>query len=368
MIIILFLISLALSSGEISVPYKDHDKELDKEMEHIYIPVLCYHDFYSGNAAPGSLSEQYERFEELLSWLQEKGYRSLLPGTDNMEVNRDEKYIIFTFDDGNITQLHAARLLEQYEFRGIFFVIPAFIDQPGKAHFTSLQIRTLAERGHQIGIHGFEHKSMIAYGSEITLAADSSLHYTASIIGGGAARLAFAFPYGHYNQAVLGMYTKHYDYLYTVNPGYWNTGTNLIPRMLVTPQRSPDFYKDYIVSATIYRPVLHFLEDDATSQNVIHISSPEKIDDSDLYLLTPAADQFGLLYNPWRLDHLQLTAARPGEYHYRIDLGDYLKTFHNMDTAILAMALVGFTDNRFHYLSDGFLFRIRETDPEISFE
>ena len=361
MIIILFLIS-ALFNGELINPYPDQDKDKD----HIYVPVLCYHDFYGGDTAPGSLSEQYKRFEEQLSWLRDEGYRSLLPGSDSGDVISDGKNIIFTFDDGNITQLRAARLLEQYGFRGIFFVIPAFIDQPGKAHFTSRQIRSLAERGHQIGIHGFEHKSMIAYGSEITLAADSSLHYTASIIGRDAARLAFAFPYGHYSQAVQRMYAKHYDYLYTVNPGYWDAGSNLIPRMLITPQRNPDFYRDYIISAATYQPLLHLMEDDATSQNVIHFSSPEKLGETDLYLLTPAADQFGLHYNPWRLEHVQLTTGGPGAYHYRIDLGDYLKTFHKMENAILAMALVGFTDNRFRFLSDGFLFRIRDIKTEES--
>ncbi|TVQ14477.1 MAG: polysaccharide deacetylase family protein [Balneolaceae bacterium] len=330
----------------------------------VYVPVLCYHDFYSEGRAPGTLSEKYARFEDLLKWLQAEGYRSLLPGPDDTTPPGDGRNIIFTFDDGNITQLRAALLLEQYGFRGIFFVIPAFIDQPGKAHFTSGQIRSLAQRGHQIGIHGFEHKSMIAYGSEIAQAADTSITITAAIIGKDAARLAFAFPYGHYSRAVVSMYSNHFSHLYTVNPGYWNTTSTLIPRMLITPQRDPDFYRNYIISAAGFRPLLRFLDDDASSRNVIQISSTEKLDGTDIYLLTPAADQFGLHYNPWRIEQIKKTAARPGEYHYSIDLGDYLQTYHKMENAILAMALVGFTDNRFRFMSDGYLFRIREISPE----
>lgn len=66
------------------------------------------------------------------------------------------KDVVFTFDDGGESFLtKAAPLLEQYGFKGVFFISTKYIGAPG--FLTEEQVKALAERGHVVGSHSHTH-------------------------------------------------------------------------------------------------------------------------------------------------------------------------------------------------------------------
>ena len=68
--------------------------------------------------------------------------------------SRDSGFII-TFDDGGVSALETATILERYGFIGYFFVTTNYIGTPG--FLTADQIRDLHRRGHVIGSHSCSH-------------------------------------------------------------------------------------------------------------------------------------------------------------------------------------------------------------------
>ncbi len=66
------------------------------------------------------------------------------------------KDVVFTFDDGGESFLtKAAPLLEQYGFKGVFFISTKYIGTQG--FLTKEQVKALAEKGHAVGSHSHTH-------------------------------------------------------------------------------------------------------------------------------------------------------------------------------------------------------------------
>ena len=61
----------------------------------------------------------------------------------------------FSFDDGHILDLKTATLLENYGFRGMFYITTGWLGQDYK--LTADDIRGLVARGHKIGAHTRQH-------------------------------------------------------------------------------------------------------------------------------------------------------------------------------------------------------------------
>ena len=61
----------------------------------------------------------------------------------------------FTFDDGGVSAMEAAKILERYGFHGLFFVTTNYIGTPG--FLDAAQIREVHARGHAIGSHSCSH-------------------------------------------------------------------------------------------------------------------------------------------------------------------------------------------------------------------
>ena len=162
------------------------------------LPVLMYHHF--GDAV-GRYEMQRWNFEQQLIWLQANGYQTVtlaevydyLYGYGSLPVNP----VVLTFDDGWWSQWEIAAMLESYGMRGVFFI--TLDDQP---RMTDWQIRSLAERGHEIGGHTNLHP-------DLTLADDarlwnevSSNRWRLQEISGSPVDF-FAYPYGAYDARVM---------------------------------------------------------------------------------------------------------------------------------------------------------------------
>ena len=113
--------------------------------------TLMYHDIFS--ISPG---ESGFTFRTAMPYKVElsifvaglKALKALHP--DNLG-----EYVEFTFDDGGVSAMEVAAILEENGLRGIFFISTAFIGKPG--FLTAEQIHELHESGHIIGAHSHSH-------------------------------------------------------------------------------------------------------------------------------------------------------------------------------------------------------------------
>ena len=139
--------------------------------------VLNFH------STPMWLMDEFEKQVQYLSHhftLVSPGYISSF--FERKENDREKPALLFTFDDGLRNNIHAARILEKYHARGLFFIVPAFLNasaETQKEYYTT-HIRTLVNyhidkeisdvtamqhheikalliNGHSIGSHSYSH-------------------------------------------------------------------------------------------------------------------------------------------------------------------------------------------------------------------
>jgi len=325
------------------------------------IPVLCYHTFYpeSFEGTPGALAESYRNFEDILRFLYENGYRSYIPD-GKLEPGAHEKKVIITFDDGHRSQFRAAELLEKYDMRGIFFVIPSRIDKPGYPHMTSGQLAQLAASGHLVAAHGHRHKSMPVSGPEIIAALDTVPGILKAIPGISADDLhSIAYPFGHYTPAVRRGLLPQYPLQYTVNPGYWDGNSTLIPRILIARGTDRQFYYDYLEGAFAASKSLTMKEENGSHQSVVHFKNPDLLDPESLYIQATSPDGTGYHYSVFGA--ASFMTSQNGVLVF--DITEYLETYHSADRRALSFVVKRRKDGQMHYVSDGYLVWVPRTDP-----
>ncbi|MDO8834177.1 MAG: polysaccharide deacetylase family protein [Vicinamibacterales bacterium] len=127
--------------------------------------------------------------------------------------------LYLTFDDGGIgAATHAAGMLEEFGWRGHFFVVGDLIGR--KAFMTADQIRDLCRRGHVIGSHSQTHPRVflrLPY-TEMVKEWRSSRELLTQLTG--APVTTAAVPGGHYS-ARVGAAAREagIQHLFTSNPG-----------------------------------------------------------------------------------------------------------------------------------------------------
>jgi peptidoglycan/xylan/chitin deacetylase (PgdA/CDA1 family) len=136
------------------------------------VAVVLYHGVDSGEKWHRALSatdREYilsrRRFEEHMEYLA----RHDVPVTSLGKRQAEERHsrghgrlpVILTFDDGDLScYTTTAPILEQFGFRGEFFVVSQWVGQPG--FVTRAQLQELAERGHRIHSHSRTHPVLTA--------------------------------------------------------------------------------------------------------------------------------------------------------------------------------------------------------------
>lgn len=68
----------------------------------------------------------------------------------------DNKQVLITFDDGHISNLEAARLLNSKGLKAVFYIVKDYCCSNG-TYLTESMIREISDMGHTIGIHGKSH-------------------------------------------------------------------------------------------------------------------------------------------------------------------------------------------------------------------
>jgi peptidoglycan/xylan/chitin deacetylase (PgdA/CDA1 family) len=313
------------------------------------VPVLAWHNFKERiTPEDGNLTESYTAFEAMIGFLAENGFRSAFP-EEVQEADAGARRVILTFDDGTKGQLRAAQILERHGFRGIFFVIPARIGTNDEYFLNAEEVERLARAGHRVAAHGYEHRSLPGSGTEV----GASLVRSPGLLGEGAqatARFDFAFPFGHYTTEVAEALAGGYRYLHTVNPGYWDGASALLPRMLIMSDVDAALFREYVLAGRHYRPTLEPLTPDGAVAGSIafraHGPVPEGLE---LFAITADASGRSYVSNP--LGDL----ARVAGDTVWVDLAGYMARHYPPGRAVISYALVTREGGEMRYASPGLL-------------
>lgn len=155
------------------------------------VPVLMYHHVdYSG----GRYSVTPEVLASQLAWLRDNGYVSITPqDLYNARYNGmplPARPVMLTIDDGASSNMTFKYLLDQYGFRGVYFL-------PNFTALTADQIRELADSGEVCG-HTVTHPFLdhLNYHGQYAEVANNKV-WLEGIIGRSVT--CFAYPFGAYN-------------------------------------------------------------------------------------------------------------------------------------------------------------------------
>lgn len=136
----------------------------------VEVPILCYHRIRKILATDGANMKAYsvtpESFASQMKTLHENGYETILPGQlyDYMvhDGKLPNKPVMITFDDTREEQYSlGATEMNKYGFKGVFFIMTVSINRPG--YMTDSQIKYLSDKGHEIGVHTWDHHLVTKY-------------------------------------------------------------------------------------------------------------------------------------------------------------------------------------------------------------
>ena len=314
------------------------------------VPVLAWHGFADTvTAESGTLTESYAAFEEMVAFMAENGFRSAFPEEVRMGAEGAGRQVILTFDDGTRGQLRAAEILERYGMRGIFFVIPTRAATGDPRFLNEDDLERLSRAGHRVAAHGWQHRSLPGSGTEVA----ASLVRSTRLLGPGAqasARYDFAFPFGHYTAEIAEAVAGSYRYLHTVNPGYWDGASALLPRMLIMSNVDPALFREYVLNGAHYRPTLRPLTPDGeVAGRVAFLSSGPVPDGLELFAITADASERSYVSRPVGED------VRVAGDTVWLDLAGYMGRHYPPGRAVISYALMTRENGALRYASPGML-------------
>lgn len=173
------------------------------------VPILCYHQIRDWRPSDSKQAKDYivpeARFEEHIKMLADSGYHTILPDQLMAYLTTGaplpEKPVMLTFDDTNLDQYTvAAPVLEKYGFKGAFFVMTVSLGRP--RYMSREQVKDLAERGHSIGSHTWDHQNVKKLKSEDWV---TQVEKPAKVLEEitGKPVTYFAYPFGLWNKAAI---------------------------------------------------------------------------------------------------------------------------------------------------------------------
>ncbi len=232
--------------------------------------------------------------------------------------------ISFTFDDGTVDHFtQAAPMLEKNGLRGTFFIVINWIGKGNK--LTWDQVKSLSERGHEIGNHSLRHWNLVATaekGDQVNL--EKEIVEPIGIIQEkiGVAPVTFAYPLNAHKPPVQAMVEQHHISSRIISKGYNGTTFNL-----ETANRDVDSLiakgGNWVVMIHGIDPALKgylpFADATLLDQHFAYVKSREKdlwVDtfaNVTRYQLTAAACELKSLKNTPTLVEFELIGKEPGK-------------------------------------------------------
>jgi peptidoglycan/xylan/chitin deacetylase (PgdA/CDA1 family) len=137
------------------------------------VPILCYHQLRDFRASDSRTAKDYivpvANFRNQIKLLADSGYHSILPDQlyDYLLYGKPlpSKPVIISFDDTRLDHYTVALAeLNKYGFKGVFFIMTVSLNRPG--YMTKEQVKQLADEGHVIGLHTWNHKNVKTFTEE----------------------------------------------------------------------------------------------------------------------------------------------------------------------------------------------------------
>lgn len=179
------------------------------------VPVLCYHQIRDWKASDSKRAHDDiippANFKQHIKMLADSGYHTILPDQLydylNYGAKLPEKPIIISFDDTDLDQFTvAAPELKKYGFKGVFFIMTVSIGRP--RYMSKAQIKTLADEGHVIASHTWNHKNFTQFTDEDWEIQIDKPTKTLETITGKKVEY-FAYPYGVWKPETLHKLKEH---------------------------------------------------------------------------------------------------------------------------------------------------------------
>lgn len=170
------------------------------------IPILCYHNISTeGQHKNDLLHVSSEQLNHQLKGLSDSGYHTMLPDelTKYLTENKPlpARLFMITFDDSHEAHFSIAdSLLRHYGFRGVFFVMTVTLGKPG--YMTAAQLKVLADRGHTIAGHTWDHPHLYTTGK---MDWEKQLIHPRKVLEKitGKQVWYFAYPFGEWNDTIV---------------------------------------------------------------------------------------------------------------------------------------------------------------------
>ena len=214
------------------------------------VPILCYHQIRDWTGTDSKGAKDYiipvEAFKAHLKMLADSGFHTILPDQlyDYLTTGASlpSKPVMLTFDDTDDDQFTiAGPEMKKYGYKGVFFIMTVSLNRP--RYMTKDQVKQLADEGHVINSHTWDHHSVKGYKTpqDWTTQIEKPKKQIEEIIG--KATLDFAYPFGLWNREAIPELKKRSirsayilstkrdpdDPLYTIRriiaSGYWSANT-----------------------------------------------------------------------------------------------------------------------------------------------
>ncbi len=211
------------------------------------VPVLCYHNIRNFRLGESDRMKSYtvtpQAFAEQMKTLSDSGYQTVLPDQlyDYLLYGAalPAKPIMISFDDTDAEQYSiGATEMNKYGFKGVYFVMTISINRP--RYMKEAEIRNLADSGHNISSHTWDHHMVTKYSGADWDSQFVKPKLRLEKITGKPVEY-FAYPFGLWNrEAITELKTRGYklafilstkrdstEPLYTIRrmivPGTWST-------------------------------------------------------------------------------------------------------------------------------------------------
>ncbi len=171
------------------------------------VPVLCYHRIR--NFKHGGGLKDYEvtpaAFAEQMQALADSGYTTILPGQLynylTYAESIPEKPVMITFDDTHMEQFTIGTTeLNKHGFKGVYFLMTISIGRP--RYMSREQIKQLADEGHEIAGHTWDHQRVTVYNDTDWDKQFTEANKKIEIISGKPVEY-FAYPFGLWNKEAI---------------------------------------------------------------------------------------------------------------------------------------------------------------------
>ena len=207
--------AIAFKTGKIVViPLKEENKAGLRPDGFQVVPILCYHRFADDCEGPLCLPARV--FDQQMKYLRDSGYRAVscseLLAFLEYRKGLPEKAVVITLDDGYRSAYEMAYpILKKYGFTATLFIYTDFVGASRNA-VTWDQLREMKAHGFEVGGHSVSHADLTQQrkgeGAQMYKARiEKELRVSKQIIDRklGQNTIFLAFPYGRYDETILGM-------------------------------------------------------------------------------------------------------------------------------------------------------------------